>query len=74
MIFTFLILAKVRRLYDIANILTSLGLIKKKVFVGPLHIKKPGYSWSGPTIEEIESACKCGQFLVVLKLLFINRE
>lgn len=51
-------LAKVRRLYDIANILTSLGLIQKKVFVGPLHIKKPGYLWSGPSIEEIDRVCK----------------
>lgn len=50
--------AKVRRLYDIANILSSLGLIKKKVFVGPHHIKKPGYAWSGPSLADIEAICK----------------
>ncbi|XP_019853177.1 PREDICTED: uncharacterized protein LOC109582724 [Amphimedon queenslandica] len=46
---------KVRRLYDIANILSSIGLIKKKVFVGPHHIKKPGYAWSGPSLADIEA-------------------
>ena len=52
------ILAKVRRLYDIANILTSLGIIKKKVFVGPYNYKKPGYVWSGPSMREVDEACK----------------
>ena len=47
--------AKVRRLYDIANILTSLGLIKKKTFVGPHHMKKPGYAWAGPALAEIDT-------------------
>ena len=56
--FLSLFLAKVRRLYDIANILTSLGLITKKVFIGPHHIKKPGYAWSGPTIPDIDAVCK----------------
>jgi hypothetical protein len=52
---SFFCIAKVRRLYDIANILSSLGLIKKKVFVGPHHVKKPGYAWSGPGLQDIES-------------------
>ena len=50
--------AKIRRLYDIANILSSLGLIKKKVFIGPHHVKKPGYAWSGPSLKDIESIGK----------------
>ena len=41
---------KVRRLYDVANILTSLGLISKKVFAGGTNFRKPGFYWSGPVI------------------------
>ena len=61
--------AKVRRLYDIANILSSLGLIKKKVFVGPHHIKKPGYAWSGPSLADIEAICKSLHALLVIFVL-----
>uniref|UniRef100_A0A8C8B2E5 Transcription factor E2F7 n=1 Tax=Otus sunia TaxID=257818 RepID=A0A8C8B2E5_9STRI len=38
---------KVRRLYDIANVLTSLGLIKK-VFVTEERGRKPAFRWIGP--------------------------
>uniref|UniRef100_A0A8C0ET84 Transcription factor E2F7 n=1 Tax=Bubo bubo TaxID=30461 RepID=A0A8C0ET84_BUBBB len=38
---------KVRRLYDIANVLTSLGLIKK-VFVTEERGRKPAFKWIGP--------------------------
>ncbi|XP_040886151.1 transcription factor E2F7 [Toxotes jaculatrix] len=38
---------KVRRLYDIANVLTSLGLIKK-VHVGEERGRKPAFKWLGP--------------------------
>ncbi|MBN3315119.1 E2F7 factor, partial [Atractosteus spatula] len=39
---------KVRRLYDIANVLTSLGLIKK-VHVKEERGRKPAFKWIGPT-------------------------
>ncbi|XP_066580188.1 transcription factor E2F7 isoform X2 [Amia ocellicauda] len=38
---------KVRRLYDIANVLTSLGLIKK-VHVKEERGRKPAFKWIGP--------------------------
>ncbi|NXK01767.1 E2F7 factor, partial [Herpetotheres cachinnans] len=38
---------KVRRLYDIANVLTSLGLIKK-VYVTEERGRKPAFKWIGP--------------------------
>lgn len=50
--------AKVRRLYDIANVLTTLGLIKKKTFLAPNHRKMPGYAWAGPSIQEIQAIRK----------------
>lgn len=40
-------LAKVRRLYDIANVLTSLKLIKK-VHVREERGRKPAFMWLGP--------------------------
>lgn len=39
--------AKVRRLYDIANVLTSLALIKK-VHVTEERGRKPAFKWIGP--------------------------
>lgn len=36
-----------RRLYDIANVLTSLGLIKK-VHVTEERGRKPAFKWIGP--------------------------
>ncbi|XP_053261764.1 transcription factor E2F7 isoform X3 [Podarcis raffonei] len=39
--------AKVRRLYDIANVLTSLGLIEK-VHVTEERGRKPAFKWIGP--------------------------
>lgn len=41
------LLAKVRRLYDIANVLTSLALIKK-VHVTEERGRKPAFKWIGP--------------------------
>ena len=63
-------LAKVRRLYDIANVLTTLGLIRKKTFLAPNHRKMPGYSWAGPSLEEIK---KIGKFddLIMRRLLIL---
>lgn len=43
----FLSAAKVRRLYDIANVLTSLNLIKK-VHVREERGRKPAFKWLGP--------------------------
>ncbi|XP_068572857.1 transcription factor E2F7 [Cebidichthys violaceus] len=47
---------KVRRLYDIANVLTSLGLIKK-VHVREERGRKPAFKWLGPVdFKSSESA------------------
>lgn len=43
----FYLQAKVRRLYDIANVLTSLALIKK-VHVTEERGRKPAFKWIGP--------------------------
>ena len=43
--------AKIRRLYDIANILTSLGL-KCKVHYSELKGKKPAFKYTGPEIPD----------------------
>uniref|UniRef100_A0A3P8WPX2 Transcription factor E2F7 n=1 Tax=Cynoglossus semilaevis TaxID=244447 RepID=A0A3P8WPX2_CYNSE len=42
---------KVRRLYDIANVLTSLGLIKK-VHVREEKGRKPAFRWLGPPMTD----------------------
>ena len=57
-----------RRLYDIANILTSMDLIKKKVFVVAHHLKKSGYCWSGPSVKEIDQVCSSEYWAVVITL------
>ncbi|PIO28576.1 hypothetical protein AB205_0087340, partial [Aquarana catesbeiana] len=44
---------KVRRLYDIANVLTSLGLIRK-VHVTEERGRKPAFKWIGPTDFKME--------------------
>ena len=46
--------AKVRRLYDIANVLVSMGLIAKDSYIntsGGYH--KPGFYWVGPDITDV---------------------
>lgn len=50
--------AKVRRLYDIANVLTSLGLIKK-VHVREERGRKPAFKWLGPV--EFNNSAKAGK-------------
>nr|XP_056703112.1 transcription factor E2F7 [Euleptes europaea] len=50
---------KVRRLYDIANVLTSLGLIKK-VHVTEERGRKPAFKWIGP----VEFSGDCGDVKV----------
>ena len=47
----FLISAKIRRLYDIANILTSLGLIRK-VHVTEVRGRKPAFKYIGPELDD----------------------
>lgn len=42
--------AKIRRLYDIANVLSSLDLIKK-VHVNEERGRKPAFKWTGPEIS-----------------------
>ena len=46
----FLLVAKIRRLYDIANILTSLNLIKK-VHVTEVRGRKPAFKYVGPDVD-----------------------
>ena len=50
-IFSFLISAQIRRLYDIANILTSLDLICK-VRVTEMRGRKPAFKYVGPTVMD----------------------
>lgn len=50
--------AKVRRLYDIANVLTSLSLIKK-VHVREERGRKPAFKWLGPV--EFSSCVNAGE-------------
>lgn len=44
--------AKIRRLYDIANILTSLELIRK-VHVTEIRGRKPAFKYIGPDLETL---------------------
>ncbi|XP_034949992.1 transcription factor E2F8-like [Chelonus insularis] len=46
---------KVRRLYDIANVLTAIGLIKK-VSLPDRNLKKPIFKYTGPEIESTNSS------------------
>ena len=46
---------KIRRLYDIANVLTSIGLIKKYT-QSSMHISKPAYEYVGPDVDIIRDA------------------
>lgn len=44
---------KVRRLYDIANVLTAIGLIKK-VYMYDRSIRKPVFKYIGPDVEYVD--------------------
>lgn len=44
---------KVRRLYDIANVLTAIGLIKK-VSVSDSSIRKPIFKYTGPDVDYMD--------------------
>uniref|UniRef100_A0A8C0FT99 Transcription factor E2F8 n=1 Tax=Bubo bubo TaxID=30461 RepID=A0A8C0FT99_BUBBB len=44
---------KIRRLYDIANVLSSLGLIEK-VHVAEERGRKPAFKWTGPEIQNLK--------------------
>eukprot|EP00041_Stephanoeca_diplocostata_P010060 m.159403 g.159403 ORF g.159403 m.159403 type:complete len:631 (-) comp18004_c0_seq2:77-1969(-) len=47
---------KVRRLYDIANVLCSLKLIKKiSVVDGKLSNKKPAFTWIGTNLDDVHA-------------------
>ena len=48
--------AKIRRLYDIANILTSLDLIRK-VHVTEIRGRKPAFKYIGPDIDNPSDVC-----------------
>eukprot|EP00040_Diaphanoeca_grandis_P044434 m.12316 g.12316 ORF g.12316 m.12316 type:complete len:579 (+) comp9245_c0_seq1:746-2482(+) len=47
---------KVRRLYDIANVLCSLSLIEK-VNISGTHGRKPAFSWIGPDLDLVKPDC-----------------
>lgn len=63
--FCLFLLAKVRRLYDIANVLTSLDLIKK-VHVTEERGRKPAFKWIGP----VEFPEKTGNLWSLRYILF----
>lgn len=44
---------KVRRLYDIANVLTAIGLIKK-VDMNDRIMKKPVFKYIGPHVDTVD--------------------
>ena len=46
--------AKIRRLYDIANILTSLDLIRK-VHVTEIRGRKPAFKYVGPDVYDMNN-------------------
>lgn len=52
--FVALFTAKIRRLYDIANILTSLRLIKK-VHVIEIRGRKPAFEYIGPELDTLDN-------------------
>uniref|UniRef100_A0A8C0AQ33 Transcription factor E2F7 n=1 Tax=Buteo japonicus TaxID=224669 RepID=A0A8C0AQ33_9AVES len=56
---------KVRRLYDIANVLTSLGLIKK-VHVTEERGRKPAFKWIGPVEFPGKTGNLCSSHLFFL--------
>ncbi|KAM3859251.1 transcription factor E2F7 [Diretmus argenteus] len=62
---------KVRRLYDIANVLTSLGLIKK-VHVREERGRKPAFQWLGPV--HFSSTGNDGDILDVASVAPAGRE
>jgi hypothetical protein len=57
--------AKIRRLYDIANVLSSLDLIKK-VHVTEERGRKPAFKWTGPEISPNNS----GMYAVVVVFIY----
>src|SRR4051812_42804286 len=50
-----IILAKVRRLYDIANVLTSLRLIEK---IHLVQTRKPAFKWMGADVFPLQSSAQ----------------
>jgi len=62
--------AKIRRLYDIASVLTSIGLIKKYHFTD-VNISKPAYMYVGPNVDiirEAESEFSVREYFKTLKV------
>ena len=51
----FISLAKVRRLYDIANILTSIKFLEKCVSYEDAVAKKPAYRWIGLDLKSLNT-------------------
>ncbi|XP_014791409.1 transcription factor E2F8 [Octopus bimaculoides] len=49
---------KIRRLYDIANILTSLGLIRK-IHVTEIRGRKPAFKYIGPEVDSSTDISTC---------------
>jgi hypothetical protein len=56
-------LAKIRRLYDIANVLSTIELIRK-YNSGDINVSKPAYKYIGPIVNIIREA-ECNFFFKV---------
>lgn len=66
--FSILLLAKIRRLYDISNVLSSLKLIKK-VHVTEERGRKPAFKWTGPENLSLQGQCHLmGFYICVLSI------
>ena len=68
MINVFFFLAKIRRLYDIANILTSLNLICK-IHVTESRGRKPAFKYTGPDPESLAQFSDIGKFREAVYLM-----
>lgn len=68
---------KIRRLYDIANILSSLGLIQK-IYVTELKERKPAFKYVGPDLDNIDENSDyeilCDNSLTLLMQSFLNEN
>ena len=59
--------AKIRRLYDIANILATLNLIRK-IRITDIRDRKPTYQYIGPVLEQVHELN--GRYTLKLHMLY----
>jgi len=62
---------RIRRLYDIANILQSLKLIQKVTITEPHGGKKPAFQYIGPVVDGIGEILQV-YVCVLLQLIFVE--